>query len=117
MEATVIRAGEKIHVAERRRFESDLRRHFVGEVIEAAGNLIRARGYAFVFNSGTGKFEKKPEVRTRVFSAIDANNTINILVDNLKLERVKYVFDANRRLVLTDDQDLNFDINEFGPAR
>ena len=30
--ATILSPGEKIHVMHRRRFEKDVRRHFVGEV-------------------------------------------------------------------------------------
>ena len=117
METAVIRVGEKIHVAERRRFELDLRRHFIGEVIATAGTLIRARGYVFVLNSGTGVFDRKPEVRTRLFSAVDSNNTINILADSVDIDGVRYTNDKNRRLIVTDGQEFSLDINEFGGTR
>ena len=117
METTVVRAGERIHVAERRRFESDLRRHFVGEVIATSGGSIRARGYVFVLNSGTGTFEKKPELRTRLISATDANNIINVLPESVDLEAVRYTYDSGRRLTVTDGVDFKLDINEFGNFR
>lgn len=117
METTLIRVGEKIHVTERRRFESDLRRHFVGEVIAVSGGSLRARGYVFILNTGSGIFERKPEVRTRLVSTVDANNIINILPDNVDLDAVRYDFDAGRRLAVTDGGAFHLDINEFGPSR
>jgi hypothetical protein len=39
-----IEIGDKVHIITRRRFESDMRRHFVGEVIGISGELCRLRG-------------------------------------------------------------------------
>jgi hypothetical protein len=55
----VLKVGEKIHVIVRRRWEDDLRRHFVGEVTEATENVARAKGYVFVFHSGTNEYVQR----------------------------------------------------------
>jgi len=113
----MIRPGEKIHVVERRRFESDVRRHFVGTVQEVSESLIRAIGFAFVFDTAAGSFVKRCEVRTRIISLCDADNIINVLPAGLDPERATYTLDSDRRLILTDEQELHLDINEFGPLR
>ena len=40
----VIDKGEKIHIVTRRNFEGDLRRHFVGEVVEVQDAAVRIEG-------------------------------------------------------------------------
>lgn len=37
----IIERGEKVHIITRRLFESDLRRHFVGEVLDSEGSVAR----------------------------------------------------------------------------
>jgi hypothetical protein len=59
--------GEKIHIMARRRFEQDIRRHFVGTVLASDGTVIRMEGYTFVFDSNKDIFIKRPEKRTRIF--------------------------------------------------
>lgn len=56
----------------RRLFESDVRRHFTGEVIGASAELHKLRGHAFVFNQSTNRYMKRPDLRTRLFSLGDA---------------------------------------------
>ena len=41
----IIKPGEKVHVIQRREFESDVRRHFIGDVTEAGEFSIRVCGY------------------------------------------------------------------------
>jgi hypothetical protein len=112
-----IRGGEKFHMVERRRFDSDVRRHFVGVVEDVSEGTVRARGFAFVFDTGSGGFVKKNEWRTRIISLLDADNVINVLPDSFEPEHARYTLDSDRRLVLTDGKDLQLDIHEFGPRR
>ena len=46
--AAILSPGDKIHVMHRRRFEKDVRRHFVGEVKGYEQGVARASGYVFV---------------------------------------------------------------------
>ena len=59
----MLRTGEKVHIIERRSFEKDLRRHFVGEIIDSSEQSIRVEGYAWVMDVTKGEFVRKPEKR------------------------------------------------------
>ncbi len=109
--------GEKVHVIARRLFDSDLRRHFVGEVKAVKETSFRVQGYAFIFDAGTGKYVRRPDRRTRVISLVDASNVIVVLPPEVDLEQVRYEISYERRLMLTDDAGFQMDINEFNVSR
>ena len=113
----ILEPGEKIHIITRRAFEGDVRRHFIGEVIETSEIAIRVEGYAFVFDAGLNQYSKRPEKRTRIFRLADNGNIINILPINANLELAKYAQSQERALVVTDGLSFSLDINEFGSNR
>lgn len=110
----IIKPGEKIHVIIRRRFENDLRRHFIGNVIETDGILTRAEGYTFVLDTITNQYVRRIDKRTRIIGLSDAGNIINILPANADLESAKYHLNSDHRLIVTDEKTFALDINEFG---
>jgi hypothetical protein len=110
----VLEVGEKIHVIVRRKWEDDVRRHFVGEVTEATENVARAKGYVFVFNPTKYEYIKRPELRDRIVSLTDGGNTINIIPSTVDLDKVSYQMSKNNRLVFAAGE-YSLDINEFGP--
>jgi hypothetical protein len=111
------RIGEKIHVAVRRRFEQDLRRHFIGEVIDSGDSCMRLKGYAFTFDSGKNLFARHPELRTRIISLVDAVNIINILPETAEIDQAHYAMSKEGRMVVTDGKNFWLDVHEFGAAR
>jgi len=113
----VVEIGEKIHIMARRRFEQDIRRHFVGTVVTSDGTVVRMEGYTFVFDSHKDNFIKRPEKRTRIFDLSDSGYIVNIIPKETVLEKVIYTFTSDRRLVVTDEKSFSLDINEFGPLR
>jgi hypothetical protein len=110
----VLQVGEKVHVIVRRRFDADLRRHFVGEVEGATEFVARVSGYAYVFDPSAGEYVRRPGLRARLFSLIDGGNIINIIPEDAKLENVVYKLSKQGRLVVTDDETFSLDVNEFG---
>jgi hypothetical protein len=94
--------GEKIFLITRRLFNEDIRRHFLGEIQEVSGGAIRVQGYVFVYDASNNEYVKRDDVRTRLFSTIDANLVINILPGEVNLTDVHYQVDKNNHLVLTD---------------
>ena len=112
----LLKTGERVHVATRRRFEGDIRRHFVGEVVSVEGAVARISGYAFVFDPNKDDYVRYPEKRTRIFDLSDVGNVTNVLPEGTVIEDVAYVLE-DRKLVLTDGKDFRLDINEFGPYR
>lgn len=93
-----------MHIAERRYFDDDMRRHFAGEVIGVSDNTIRIKGYVWVFNSNKGEFQKRPKLRERVI-VLGERHTVNILPENVSIDDLKYVHEEGQGLVVTDEKD------------
>ncbi len=110
----VLQKGEKIHIIIRRRFEDDLRRHFIGEVLEVDGILVRTEGYVFVFDTVINQYIRRKDKRIRIVGLADSGNIINVLPANADLKNTKYVENKEQRLVVTDEKTFELDINEFG---
>ncbi len=108
-----IRVGDKVHVITRRAFPDDLRRHFAGEVTAVVGDLVRVAGYTFVHHSGRNEFDRRPEVRTRLFRLGEAGHIVNVLPSEVDVARLRYVL-VDNRLAVTDGAGHVLDINEFG---
>jgi hypothetical protein len=113
----LLKQGEKIHLITRRRFEGDLRWHFVGEVQASTDTTARVEGYTFVFDSGRNEFVKRPETRVRIFGLADSGNIINIIPEEVDIRNVFYRLSAEKCLVVTDDRSFSLDVNEFSQWR
>ena len=115
MADSVLAVGDKLHIMTRRLFADDVHPHFVGEISAVAGPLFRAKGYSFVFDSGTNSYIKHPEVRTRLFSLSDAGHIINVIPQEVDLESLEYRI-VSGRLAITDSTRFSLEINEFGQS-
>jgi hypothetical protein len=113
----LLQKGNKIHVITRRQFESDLRRHFLGEVMESADGVVRVEGYTFILDTRLNKYVRRPEKRSRIFSLVDAGNIVNVLPDSANIEASDYKMSREGHLGITDGESFSLDINEFGMAR
>ena len=111
----VLRAGEKVHIVERRYFTEDIRRHFVGKIVESSENAFRIEGYVWVFDPMHG-FVRKAGVRERVIYPSD-RVMINIIPQEVRLDEIKYVLIPQKGLAITDGKKFTLDINEFGATR
>jgi hypothetical protein len=113
----ILKQGEKVHVITRRYFNGDLRRHFIGEVVDCTDYLAKIKAFAFVFDTSTGQYIRKSSFRERIISLVDSNNIIVLLPDSIHIEKVRYAYDSKNRLIITDKKDFQMDINEFGAKR
>ena len=113
----MLREGEKVLVITRRLFEKDLRRHFIGEVQEVSDEVVRVRGYAFVFDEPSSDFVRREDLRTRVFSLIDAGYIINVLPAEVIPEEMRYEVDERNRRKITDGKSFAMIVSEFGAYR
>lgn len=113
----ILKPGEKIHVIIRRAFPQDIRRHFIGEVVDAAESVVRVEGYAYLYDTSTNLFVKKHYNQVRIFSLVDCGNIISILPRTVNLKKIAYRFTEKNRMVLTDGESLSMDVNEFGVNR
>jgi hypothetical protein len=108
----VLEIGEKVHIIERRYFAEDLRRHFVGEIIECSENVIRVRGYAWIFDNLAREFFRKLEQRERIIH-LGTRLSINVIPKDVRLEDIKYIKSPERGLTVTDGRKFRLDITEF----
>ena len=113
----ILEKGEKVHLMARRLFEKDLRRHFVGEVIEVSGDLARMEGYVYVLDSMTNEYTRRRTKRIRLIGLAAPGNIINVLPPDADLEKVRYAEGPEGGLVVTDDKTFTLDVNEFGATR
>ena len=115
MADSVLAVGDKLHIMTRRLFADDAHPHFIGEISAVAGPLFKARGYSFVFDSGTNSYVKHSEARTRLFSLSDAGHVINVIPQEVDLDSLQYHI-VSGRLAITDSQGFSLEINEFGQS-
>ena len=115
MADSVLAVGDKLHIMTRRLFADDVHPHFVGEISAVAGQLFRAKGYSFVFDSGTNSYVRHPESRTRLFSLSDAGYIINVIPQEVELTSLQYRI-MSGRLAITDSRGFSLEINEFGQS-
>ena len=74
----IVEVGEKVHIIERRYFENDVRRHFIGEVTRASERAIRLLGYVWAFDRSKGQYVMKTDIRERIIFPGE-RHLINIL--------------------------------------
>ena len=97
----ILQVGEKVHVLVRRRFESDVRRQLVGEVVAANESLVRLRSFTFAFEPAFNLYTRSASPREQLVSLIDALNLVTLLPPEADLERLEFRLEGNRT-VLTD---------------
>ena len=114
---SLIENGEKVHVVVRRTFETDLRRHLLGEIKMTNGSIARIDGYFMIFDKSKNTFIKKPSQRTTIMDLSSSDYWVNMIPKEVKREDLKYKYDSSNKLILTDDKSFELDINEFGAIR
>lgn len=112
----ILAKDEKIHVIERRYFDSDLRRHFAGTVLDCSDGCIRAKGFIWVHDVRDGSWQKKPEERTRIIH-LGSQFIVNVLPVEIEINQLKYVDDGRNGLALTDGKGFRLDFTEFSALR
>ena len=101
---------------ERRAFDGDVRRHFVGEVEGANTTAVRVKGYTFVCNPMTGNFDRREPVRTRIIPLSAAGVVVYVIPEEIDIESVRYEWEAGNRLVVRSGQWEVF-LDEFASSR
>lgn len=113
----IVSKGEKVHVVYRRTLEAEVRRHFIGEIIEAHDAIVRLDGIVFIFDNSLNQFIKKTESRTTIINLAESGYIVNLIGSQVNIEDLKYTMSTSRRLTLTDGKGFSLDINEFGANR
>ncbi|MBN1782775.1 hypothetical protein JW948_16685 [bacterium] len=105
--------GDKLHIITRRLFPEELRRHFIGEVQSVNENAVRVKGYVFVQDRVRNEFQRRDDVRIRVFSLVDAGLIINIIPAEVDIEEIRYEMTPENHVVVTDGKEFSLDMQEF----
>ena len=108
--------GDKIHVIERRLFDTDVRRHFFGEVERIDSAAVQLTGLVFVYDSRSSTYVRGDRFRTRVIPLAANGFIINVAPRETNVDDVRYI-ERDGRLAVTDGGDFLLDINEFGGSR
>ena len=108
--------GEKVHVIERRMFDGDARRHFVGEVDSCSDVAVRVTGYTFVCNPMTGNFDRREPARTRIIPLGASGVVVYVIPEQIDIDAVRYEWGLGNRLVVRAGRWEAY-LDEFAGAR
>lgn len=113
----MISKGEKFHVVMRRMYETQLQRHFVGQVDAVEGAIVRATGYVFIYDESKVQYIKKKSQRTTLLDLAESGYIVNFIPQPVELDDLRYEYIDRTYLALTDGKGYELDINEFGTKR
>jgi hypothetical protein len=109
----ILRPGEKVHILHRQLHEHDARRHFVGVVEAYENGLARVTGYLFAMNIKTNEFEKRNSLRTRIIPLASGEIIVNVLPDQVQIDKVAYQFRPGGDTVVTDGSDWQLNLTHL----
>ncbi len=109
----VLNPGEKVFVLHRQMFERDARRHFFGIVESVSENLARVTGLIYVLDHATNTFTSRDLPRTRIIPLDSSGIIINVLPDDIKIERIKYEAGHAGTLRITDGTLWHLEVSLF----
>jgi len=107
---SLLNRGDKVFIVERRLFDQDLRRHFVGEVEACTDVGFRAKGYPFFYHPTAQSYVRKAKPRTRLFP-FHGNLIINVLPRDCDVESVNYLA-TEVGTTLTDRKSFEMDVSD-----
>ncbi len=93
--AALLEAGERVLVIERRAFDQDVRRHFIGRVDAVEASCFRATGHLFVYHDSTRQWVRRQSLRTRIYGMNDSRLIISILPETVNLPTLTYDSDSD----------------------
>jgi|SRR3990172_8478607 len=108
----LIQARDRILVVDRKLFQDDNTRLFIGVVEDHDGDVVRLRGYAYHINpyevAGT---ERRAEERVRMVS-LSAGDIIYVLPRDVDIATLQ-VRRSPKQLIVADGKSLMFDLSEW----
>ena len=113
----IIIPGEKFHIVMRRNYESQVQRHFIGAADVVEGSVVRASGYAFIYDETKAQYIKKPVKRTTILDLAESGYIVNLLPSTVDIDELKYETIDRTFLAISDGKGYLLDINEFGIKR
>lgn len=113
----IVNVDEKFHVVMRRHYENQVQRHFIGKVDAVMGAIVRATGYAFIYDEMKAQYVKKDVPRTTIMNLAESGYIVNVIPPSVNIDDLAYETIDRKFLALTDGKDYRLDINEFSTRR
>ena len=113
----ILNNGDKLHVVIRRNFETEPRRHFIGEVKALSGSIVKLVGHTILFDKTKNMFVKNRGLRSTIMDLAESGYIVNFIPEFVDIGDLKYQYDNEKKLVMTDGKSYELDINEFGINR
>ena len=109
----ILSTGEKVHLIQRRQLVKEPQRHFIGVVDAYEEGIVRVTGHVYTVDTGTFRFFRRPESRTRIISAASGEVLINVLPPSVDLDKIVYK-QEKKWLRISDGSAWHLDISESG---
>ena len=110
----LIEKGEKLLVAHRRLYESDIERYFLGVVDAYDQGLVRVTGYTWQHDIVHGRLVRKEDKRCKIFS-LTAGNLISYVLPAHVDTAMLRIEQHKQHLLLTDGNTVTLDISDRVP--
>ena len=107
----LLNEGDKILVANRRLFEKDEVRFFIGRVDAYEAGVVKATGHSYVRDLMDGGLIEKAEERTKILPLFSGTLLVYLLPAGMKLDTVKFVAEDGG-LLLTDGKGFTMNLAE-----
>jgi len=107
----LLNKGDTVLVANRRLFETDEVRFFIGRVDEYDAGIVKATGRSYVHDVMSGRMIEKADKRTRILSLSSGTSLVYQIPGTVSLEALKFVDEAGR-LSLTDEKGFTMNLTE-----
>lgn len=108
----ILNPGDHVLVSHRRLFAEDQPRFFVGRVEEWQAGMVAATGYAWLRDPVAGGFQRKADLRTKVFAITSGAIIVYRLPKNVVLEQLRLERQGEHGLELVDGADFHMDLAE-----
>ncbi|HEX4924730.1 MAG TPA: hypothetical protein VFV50_11615 [Bdellovibrionales bacterium] len=108
----ILTSGSKVLVAHRRLFDGDTARYFVGLVDAYENGIAKVTGHTWLLNTVEGRFERKADQRTKIFSIISSGIFFYELPTAIQLDRLKLTNEGHAAFFLTDGAGFKMDLSE-----
>ena len=108
----ILEQGNKLFVSQRRLYENDEPRFFVGEVLYYENGFVKIRGYTFVRDFTTGSMLRKDEERIKVISLDSYGFLVYQLPDAIDVDDI-YFENIEGQILMKDQSGLNMNMAEY----
>lgn len=107
----LLKHGDKLLIAQRRLYEKDELRFFIGHVDEYESGIVKLTVHSYVRDPIGGSIIEKSDARTKILSLASGTLLVYQLPDDLDLDKAEFkVLDTHSSL--TDNEEFTMNLTE-----